>query len=197
MCNGLQVSLDSQKCLPLVDTVAMHKAAQVQWRHYTSINPSCCVSLNTQPSSRFMRFLISWLQLEKVGQVSEAGETTTFRNTRTSNFWSVNFPPLPFFHKAYSFAYKCTKILCTIIKAIFPTDEEEREKAYGCYFLFKCQKIFRYYCCTDCFGKSLSDRNVWWFMTQEIFYTTKLTLFGLTTFKIILICSVQVAETVT
>jgi len=34
-------------------------------------------------------------------------------------------------------------------------------------------------------------------MTQEIFYTTKLTLFGLTTFKIILICSVQVAETVT
>lgn len=108
-CNVLEVSSNSQKWLPLVHMVTIQEAAHIQGTH-PSINLSCCMSLNTEPTSRFPRLLVSWLQLEKVGQVSEAGETTTFRNKSTSSFWSVNFPLPLFLHKAYSFAYKRKKI---------------------------------------------------------------------------------------
>lgn len=88
MCSG-SGELWQQKWLPL-------------FTHPGAVNENkpflLCLSQHT---AQFMRFVISQLPPEKVGQVSEAEETNALRNKSTFYFWRVNFPPLLFLHKAF------------------------------------------------------------------------------------------------
>lgn len=128
VCNCLQMSPDAQGWLQLVQMMAIHLQSSTGVMNTLAQHKSFLfLSFHI---AQFKVCEISWLQLEKVGQVSETGWNNYHQKYKHLLFLKCKLASincLLFFHKAYSFSYKCKKILHSV-EAIFPTDWEEREK---------------------------------------------------------------------